>query len=140
TVSTTNQPPHFLFLVGATHRDILPASLTHAGWGVTKHVVYTTDVAASFADEFRLVLTTTKEEDEGEKWVVVFSPTGADTAIKVIAEEKEKKKVKVATIGPTTATYLLDVLGVTPDYVAAVPSPEGLWVGIGGEGEKEEGK
>ena len=170
-----------LFLVGEIHRDAIPKTLRAAGISVDELVVYDTQVVESFGDDFARALEqcgggagaggSDGNEAEGEigveapgqqekaavvagpRWVVVFSPTGADTAMEVLGYKRQgigigisgsstttgapdspaspvtTTTTYVATIGPTTASHLRG-LGVEPDVVAAAPSPKGLWAAM----------
>ena len=44
--------------------------------------------------------------------------------------EKNGKKMKIASIGPTTATFLREVLELQVDAVASKPTPEELVLSI----------
>lgn len=115
-----------LFLVGKTRRDVIPKTLGAAGVDVEELVVYETDVAEEFREEFRSVV----QRTEGvRKWVVVFSPAGADLAVGVLREHQESRESgsSIAVIGPTTEKCLADTLDRRPEVVAGKPSPEGLW-------------
>ncbi|KAF8448501.1 tetrapyrrole biosynthesis, uroporphyrinogen III synthase [Kalaharituber pfeilii] len=139
-------PKKLLFLVGEIRRDVIPKTLTGAGKTVDEVVVYDTEVMSSFREDFIQAL---KLGDAGDissdsgrvRWVVIFSPTGSETAMEVLGRTKSSstavadsgrttrngKRTYVATIGPTTAAHLQDVIGIEPDAVAGKPSPEGLW-------------
>lgn len=83
-------------------------------------------------------------------WIVVFSPTGCRELLTVVGilddddEEKEetgrekkrewssKDQVKIASIGPTTQSYLLDELGFRPHVCAEKPTPESVAEAIRG--------
>ena len=143
--STAQSTKKLLFLVGETRRDVIPKTLTAAGIGVEEIVIYDTQVMSSFGEHLAEVLQHGETEtDDGDgrntqsRWVVVFSPTGSDTAMEILGRKPHqgslpklpvllKKKTHLATIGPTTASHLRDVLAVEPDVVSAKPSPEGLW-------------
>lgn len=138
----------FLFLVGEIRRDIIPKKLGAAGFSVEEVVVYDTQVVTGFGEHFSDVLGLTGDEATyGDKqrqlirWVTIFSPAGSDIAMNILGRRRSLKssekrdsgslgEVFVATIGPTTAAHLRDVLGVEPDVIAAKPSPEGLLEGM----------
>ncbi|KAL4944876.1 tetrapyrrole biosynthesis, uroporphyrinogen III synthase [Aspergillus oleicola] len=148
-----NNPP-LLFLVGETRRDIIPKTLMGPSTpvekiiGVEEVVVYQTGVVDGFEAEFESILLqqlypTGSIERVGTRsgvvWVVVFSPTGCDAMVRVLKREMErdereqgngKRRVFVATIGPTTRDHLVKVCGFSPDVCAAKPSPEGVGAGI----------
>jgi uroporphyrinogen-III synthase len=135
------QKPSLLFLVGETRRDIIPRTLMDSSLGsrridVEEIVVYETGVMGSFEGDFGDIIRQ-KEKGEGAIWVVVFSPTGCEAMLRVLglgpfarSGVKEKEKVFVATIGPTTRDYLRETFGFEAHVCAPTPSPEGVFGGI----------
>lgn len=133
-----------LFLVGEIRRDVIPKTMKAGGIIVEEIVIYDTQVVNSFGEDFARVLQLGDAEEgsseQATRWVVIFSPTGSDTAMEKLGRGLQcdgisgvqctKRKTYVATIGPTTASHLRDVLGVEPDVVADTPSPQGLWSGL----------
>lgn len=97
-----------LFLVGETHRDVIPKTLMDESRpaeeriGVEELIVYGTGVMESFAVEFERVLRDVgawgnadqntygdfrEHKDGGDAdaiWIVVFSPTGCDTMLRTL--------------------------------------------------------
>ncbi|KAJ5138337.1 uncharacterized protein N7515_003185 [Penicillium bovifimosum] len=140
------EKPSLLFLVGETRRDIIPRTLMDPSLGtrrinVEEVVVYETGVMGSFEGDFGDVIRQTQtqtEKEDGEVWVVVFSPTGCEAMLRVLGlgpfagdgEKEGKEKVFVATIGPTTRDYLKETFGFEAHVCAPVPSPEGVLEGI----------
>ncbi|KAL4977452.1 tetrapyrrole biosynthesis, uroporphyrinogen III synthase [Aspergillus desertorum] len=144
------QKKPLLFLVGEARRDIIPKTLMSGitdperRIGVEEVVVYETGVVERFEGDFERVLRDcyTDDADAGVIWVVVFSPTGCDAMVRVLRREGERiwggdgygrgarRRVFVATIGPTTRDHLVKTCGFEPDVCAAKPSPEGLGAGI----------
>jgi uroporphyrinogen-III synthase len=133
-----------LFLVGETRRDVIPKTLTSAPEDkridVCELVVYETCVVDGFREEFRKAIEVDSVENQNKrenacstpqrvKWVVVFSPTGADVALEVL---NEGRNTFLAAIGPTTEKHLENTLARRPDVVAGMPTPEGLWRAIDG--------
>ncbi|KAM0551965.1 hypothetical protein ACHAPJ_008073 [Fusarium lateritium] len=136
--------PPVLFLVGETRRDIIPKTLQDGALPdterirVTETVVYGTGVMESFPVDLRRVLSQTR--DDPMRWIVVFSPTGCDSMLRVMgildAETnkvyegyKRDGKTFIATIGPTTRDHLRS-FGFEPDVCAESPTPEGVLEGI----------
>ncbi|KAF3916965.1 hypothetical protein AA313_de0206383 [Arthrobotrys entomopaga] len=138
-----------LFLTGETHSTTIPSrvpeklkELKNVEMRVEEVVVYKTGVMEQFEGEFRgwldkldqASLVESKGEGEGEnkregeeRWIVVFSPTGTEAALKVLNErEGGRVKYKLCTIGPTTKDYLWQAFKRKPDAMAKSPSPEGL--------------
>lgn len=123
---------------------------------VDEVVVYGTAEMGSFEGDFESALRgclTHKHkangEDEGVVWVVVFSPSGCEAMLRVlglgpfssssssssgisrtISRDGGKRRVFVATIGPTTRDYLREEFGFEADVCAERPSPEGVGEGI----------
>ncbi|KAL4993383.1 tetrapyrrole biosynthesis, uroporphyrinogen III synthase [Aspergillus recurvatus] len=145
------QKKPLLFLVGETRRDIIPKTLMGGDTDperrieVEEVVVYETGVVEGFEGDFERVLQDCKETDDvdaGVIWVVVFSPTGCDAMVRVLRREGgrvgggdddgdgARRRVFVATIGPTTRDHLVNECGFEPDVCAAKPSPEGVGAGI----------
>ncbi|KAL4990347.1 tetrapyrrole biosynthesis, uroporphyrinogen III synthase [Aspergillus falconensis] len=145
------QKKPLLFLVGETRRDIIPKTLMGCVTdpkrriGVEEVVAYETGVVKGFEGDFERVLQDCHDADDADAgviWVVVFSPTGCDAMVRVLRRERERvggrdgdgegarRKVLVATIGPTTRDHLVKECGFEPDVCAAKPSPEGVGAGI----------
>lgn len=136
--------PPLLFLVGEQRRDIIPATLMSDDLPgeqrirVDEVVVYSTGVMSSFADDFGRRLAAT--EDRRCRWVAVFSPTGCDSmlaGLDMLDRGTGKAKVRreggrtsIATIGPTTRSFLLKAFGLEPDVCSEQPTPEALRAGI----------
>ncbi|KAI0597133.1 tetrapyrrole biosynthesis, uroporphyrinogen III synthase [Biscogniauxia sp. FL1348] len=137
--------PPLLFLVGEQRRDVIPKTLMDAHLPsdkrveVTEVVVYGTGVMDSFAQDFATILQSTA--DRQTRWVVVFSPTGCDSMLsglgmldeqtgKVKSPAGKKRTTYIATIGPTTRSYLKKTFDYEPDVCSEKPSPEGVWDGI----------
>jgi uroporphyrinogen-III synthase len=92
----------------------------------------------SFPVDLRKVLGETRNDPM--RWIVVFSPTGCDSMLRVMgildpetnkvhkAYERDGKTF-IATIGPTTRDHLLS-FGFEPDVCAESPTPEGVLEGI----------
>lgn len=126
-----------LFLVGEIRRDIIPKRLGAAGIRLTEFEVYATEVVAGFEADLKRALRETEPvdgeevEEEGARWVVVFSPQGADVAVEALKGEEVRGSTRVAAIGPTTEVRLRE-LGREVEVVADRPSPEGLWEAVKG--------
>lgn len=85
-----------------------------------------------------------KGERDGPVWVVVFSPSGCEAMLRVLGlgsfssdspsnfsgMSGGKRRVFVATIGPTTRDFLRGKFGFEADVCAERPSPEGVGKGI----------
>lgn len=104
---------------------------------VTEEVVYGTGVMESFETDFSAILAETSALPE--RWVVVFSPTGCEAMLRSLGllngdssklkepeTDAKKRATLIATIGPTTQTYLRTTFSFEPDVSAETPSPEGV--------------
>lgn len=140
----TGKLPRVLFLVGETRRDIIPKTLMNKELPEMSQIrvdeveVYGTGVMESFEEHFTDLLKRSKTERI--RWVVIFSPTGCEAALRalgILEPEIKKARAKedyvqsrghtyVATIGPTTRDYLIKEYDYTPDVVCKKPSPEGI--------------
>jgi len=115
-----------LFLVGDKRRDIIPKRLDAENIPLEELVVYETTVASTFDEELSRVM---KDATDGDiEWIVFFSPSGAEVALEKM--KRMSKRIKVATIGPTTEEYLRKEWDVVPDMVAAKPEPVSMVQGI----------
>jgi uroporphyrinogen-III synthase len=127
------RPKPLLFLAGETRRDVIPKTLSSTDIAeasriaVDELVVYETTVDQGFGQEFEKAI---KETDGMTRWIVLFSPAGADVAIRVLGQYLPTGGSFLAVIGPTTAHHLEMELGRRPDVVAEKPSPGGLWKSI----------
>ena len=115
-----------LFLVGDKRRDIIPKRLAEESIALEELTVYETTVAETFDEELDRVMNDTTDGDI--EWIVFFSPSGAEVALEKM--KKLERKIKVATIGPTTEEYLRKEWGVVPDMVAKKPEPLSMVQGI----------
>lgn len=138
--------PGLLFLVGEQRRDVIPRMLMDAGLpfseriGVDEVVVYETGEMGSFEGEFAGIVERFGGGG-GVLWVVVFSPSGCEGMLRVLGlgpfdrgdgagNGTRKRRVFVATIGPTTRDYLRERFGFEAHVCAERPSPEGVGEGI----------
>jgi uroporphyrinogen-III synthase len=122
------EKPGLLFLVGEKRRDVIPRSLQSQDLKPEDRIrvdeveVYKTAEHPDFGQEFR---ETWSGNSGRRQWVVVFSPTGCSTMLDTVALHSADSKTKVATIGPTTKSYL-EKHGFVAHVVASKPTPEGL--------------
>jgi len=136
-VYVTERDPNFKTNCGLLARDLpqhtsgTPGSIqSHSPRNRMLHKLKMTDRSTSQTDEEN---TDSLAKDMHPDWVVFFSPSGGDYALPeltqrgwIVAGEQEKNMCKIACIGQTTATWVKDTLGYTPDAVAARPTPEAL--------------
>ncbi|OBT49100.1 hypothetical protein VE00_00130 [Pseudogymnoascus sp. WSF 3629] len=146
--------PPLLFLVGDNRRDIIPKTLMSDSLPATERIqvdeleVYGTTTQSSFPTAFASALSSSSSAKT--RWVVVFSPTGCEAALRELGLLDEdtgrvktgergggcgirrgRRQTYVATIGPTTRDYLRREFGFEADVCAEVPSPEGVGGAIG---------
>ena len=150
----TTTTSSLLFLVGKQHRDIIPPILELNKIPVEKKVVYETRLSSSFVNDLREALLFRSDHHGDDIWIVVFSPEGCHVLMDVLnspsssrqqqhmPEEEEdeeenqtrwkgkEKKVRIATIGPTTRDYLIEECKTIPNVCANTPTPEGVARGI----------
>ena len=139
-----------LFLVGETRRDVIPRMLQSEALAeeervkVDEVVVYQSAEMEDFGWQFERVCQETQKEraeEDGVRWVVVFSPMAGRGMLKGLGWLDEGtgkvdgrlmvgRRDFVACIGPTTRAYLSREFGFEADVVARKPSPEGVREGI----------
>jgi uroporphyrinogen-III synthase len=136
--SNSQLKPSLLFLVGEQRRDIIPRTLqadtltAEQRISVNEIEVYKTAEHPDFEESFRQEWS---KGEKGEQWVVVFSPSGCRTVLQVmqLIDENTGKynpasqtPTKIATIGPTTKSFLRQEFDFDPHSCAPNPTPEGL--------------
>ncbi|SCU78304.1 LAMI_0A04170g1_1 [Lachancea mirantina] len=104
-----------LFLVGETRRDIIPKKLNKEGIEVEEIVTYKTETLLDNVIRF-------KKEFESIDWVAFFSPQGTEGIVEYL---RSKGNPSVASIGPTTETYLQSK-GLKPTVVSEKPDATSL--------------
>ena len=115
-----------LFLVGDKRRDIIHKRLAAENIPLEELTVYETNIASTFNEELDHVM---EDKQDGDiEWIVFFSPSGAEIALKKL--KTLPRKIKVATIGPTTEEYLRKEWNLIPDMVSAKPEPISMVHGI----------
>ncbi|KAL8848722.1 MAG: hypothetical protein Q9221_006266 [Calogaya cf. arnoldii] len=136
------QKKPLLFLTGAKHRDIVPATLMSASGDqrikVKTLVVYATSESPSFASEITNTLNVTSTAPI--RWIVIFSPTGGESLLRALGWLSDSNNVNgprrtnprtfIASIGPTTRDYMRTTCNLPVDVCAENPSPEGVRKGI----------
>jgi uroporphyrinogen-III synthase len=135
--TTPESKPSLLFLVGEQRRDIIPKTLQSGSISPEQRIkvdeieVYKTTEHPRFEAEFRNEWI----KCNGEQCVVIFSPSGCRTMMKVLGlvdettgkyDNRRKSETKIATIGPTTKAFLIREFDLEPDVSAPSPNPESL--------------
>lgn len=101
----------------STFRDDLEAALERVSAGESDARVLCSLVSSHWADP-------THEGKWG--WVVYFAPSAAAFVTPILGEVFRLDALKMAVIGPTTASFLRDTLKVRVDVVAPKPTPDVL--------------
>ncbi|KAI0070877.1 tetrapyrrole biosynthesis uroporphyrinogen III synthase [Panus rudis PR-1116 ss-1] len=128
----------FLYLTGDKNRDTLPSILGGGGFELLPVQVYATKGSTSFKDDFHRALDTLPS-DITQCWIVYFAPSAADFVTPILREHfslpsesvpPSGGNVRLASIGPTTTTFLRDTLKLRVDVTAAKPNPDALVTAI----------
>ncbi|KAI8823949.1 tetrapyrrole biosynthesis, uroporphyrinogen III synthase, partial [Fimicolochytrium jonesii] len=121
-------PETYLFLGGDKASDVLPKRLEEGGVKYEQLTVYETTPSPTFhADLASLPASPTPQHKR--PWVVFFSPSGVDIALRAIRTHPGWKHARLASIGPTTSERIAE-LGEVVDVEAPTPGVEGVWEGI----------
>lgn len=118
-VTTTYQ---FLFLAGDKRRDVIPEALSKAHLSFREVQTYATCVHPQLVERMKKPLIA--------DWAVYFSPSGLKFILSSVDESTKqnllvaKQHPKIAAIGPTTADYIRDDLGLNIDVMAEEPDAE----------------
>ncbi|KAJ6494744.1 tetrapyrrole biosynthesis, uroporphyrinogen III synthase [Mycena vitilis] len=125
----------FLFLTGDKHRDTLPDILHNGNIKLDSLQVYQTQGSSSFPNDLRLTLES--HQDSKIWWIVFFAPSAAEFVVPFLRQQFDfrpanantslaKRAPRIASIGPTTSTFLQENLNISVDVVASKPTPEDL--------------
>ena len=146
-----DKPTRLLFLVGQQHRTVIPHTLAAAEIPVQELVVYDAAPSPSFSGDLEAALrrleepsmasadgVVNRQASQGPVWILIFSPAGCKELLdrlgrgrdRSTVEARLRRKVLIATIGPTTRDFLRDEFGVLADVCADAPTPEGVALGI----------
>lgn len=112
----------FIFFTGVTRRDIIPLKLKSASLDIQERVVYKTLPVVNLMDHVLEAIT----KDEGKSdsastpYYVFFSPAEADPVTEAVRTLSQSRNVRIAAIGPTTESYLLE-REMPPRVVASKP-------------------
>lgn len=112
-----------VFFTGEIRKDIIPRRLLLENFNLVERVVYKTTEKASIVERFYEAVDNC---GEAQNWIVFFSPQGTENIVSHIRQNLSNlQKFKIASIGPTTETYLLDN-GITPNVVLRKPQASSL--------------
>lgn len=139
-----------LYLTGDKNRDTMSKMLTQGGVEMEELQVYETCGSSTFAhdleDALRKVESAGCDGDNQERawgWIVFFAPSAARHVYPALCDRfffrrlndtdgtgehghGSKEIAKVAAIGPTTASFLREEMGLRVDVVAPKPTPAEL--------------
>lgn len=121
---------NILFLTGEIRKDIIPKKLLSAGFNLKELIAYRTNVMTDTIERYSYTynrIINNSDNNADENWIVFFSPQGTDYITQHLLTNNSQ--FKVASIGPTTETYLIEK-GITPDFVAKKPNATSLVQGI----------
>ncbi|KAK0192074.1 tetrapyrrole biosynthesis, uroporphyrinogen III synthase [Armillaria mellea] len=116
-------PTKLLYLTGDKNRDTLPNILSGAGISLHSVKVYETQGSSTFSQQLKGIVPVRQTV---RWWIVLFAPSAAEFVLPSLKEQFDLDSVKIAVIGPTTATFLRETLGLRVDAIPTKPSPEEL--------------
>jgi uroporphyrinogen-III synthase len=115
-----------VFFTGVIRKDIIPRQLLEANFNLVEKVIYKTedklDIITNFIDNWEIVKSCSQSDIQ---WIIFFSPQGTDSIIAHLKEMQLNENIKIASIGPTTETFLLEN-NIVPHVVAAKPHADSL--------------
>ncbi|KAF7330458.1 Uroporphyrinogen-III synthase [Mycena venus] len=124
----------FLYLTGDKNRDTLPDILASGDVELNPLQVYKTQGSSAFPDDLKLALESS--QDSSSWWIVFFAPSAAEFVTPFLRRHFDlgtmdtaspaRRTARVASIGPTTSTFLQDKLNIAVDAVAPKPTPNDL--------------
>lgn len=131
---TSLQQAPLLYLTGDKRRDVLPQTLDQAQIAFEELCVYQTATDPAFPAACSNLLDRIHQElgapvatssRSPVVWVALFSPSGANAAVPLLQQHQELwPSVRLASLGPTTATHLREQFHIEAHAVAASPKPE----------------
>ncbi|KAL0060113.1 uroporphyrinogen-III synthase [Marasmius tenuissimus] len=131
-----SKPVKLLYLTGDKNRDTLPNILRDGDVDFHALKVYETQGSSSFPNDLRSTLDKANP-DTVRWWIVFFAPSAAQFVLPYLKEhftlpgstdasETSKPLASIASIGPTTDTYLRETLKLHVGAMATKPTPEDL--------------
>ncbi|KAK7031019.1 uroporphyrinogen-III synthase [Paramarasmius palmivorus] len=136
-----SKPARLLYLTGDKNRDTLPNILQEGNVDFHPLKVYETQGSSNFSRDLAAAIQAARKDhaDELRWWIIFFAPSAAQFVLPFIREhfelldqarnpssEASSPLALVASIGPTTDTYLRETLHLHVDAMAAKPTPEAL--------------
>ncbi|KAK0442098.1 tetrapyrrole biosynthesis, uroporphyrinogen III synthase [Armillaria borealis] len=117
------RPTKLLYLTGDKNRDTLPNILGGAGVVLHPLKVYETQGSSTFPQHLKGIVPL---RPTVPWWIVFFAPSAAEFVLPFLKEQFDLDSVKIAAIGPTTATFLRETLRIRVDAIPTKPSAEEL--------------
>lgn len=151
--SHDNERRKLLYLTGDKNRDTLPQILSTGNIDLDALEVYRTRGSSSFQTDLKSALERapigkyyyfdgsdingrlreSTDSTQNWGWVVYFAPSAAEFVTPFLhdvfelgGQSTEKPTLKIAVIGPTTASFLRGTLKLQVNVVASKPTPESL--------------
>ncbi|KAJ6607406.1 tetrapyrrole biosynthesis, uroporphyrinogen III synthase [Mycena sp. CBHHK59/15] len=127
-----------LYLTGDKNRDTLPDILRRGGLELSPLQVYQTQGSESFPRDLKLAIESSPHLESNTWWIVFFAPSAAEFVTPFLRHHFDLRSTdgsvssttqspaRIASIGPTTSTYLQDQLNLQVDAVAIRPTAEDL--------------
>lgn len=116
------------FFTGETRRDIIPKRLLSEGFSLKELVIYKTiekkGIIQRFTENFEK-----QRLNNSNNWIIFFSPQGTQEIVNYLKsfqhDQSFQNNCKIASIGPTTETYLVEN-GIKPHLVSSKPEAKTL--------------
>ncbi|KAJ7659943.1 tetrapyrrole biosynthesis, uroporphyrinogen III synthase [Mycena rosella] len=132
----SNRKP-FLYLTGDKNRDTLPDILRDGNVQLAPLQVYRTQGSSRFPEDLKLALeSSSREGNSNGWWIVFFAPSAAEFVTPFLRHHFDlgamdptastRLPARIASIGPTTSTFLRDKLNLRVDAEAVKPKPDEL--------------
>ncbi|KAK0232124.1 tetrapyrrole biosynthesis, uroporphyrinogen III synthase [Armillaria nabsnona] len=112
-----------LYLIGDKNRDTLSNILGGAGVSLHSLKVYETQGSSTFSQYLKGIIPVRPNVPWG---IVFFALSAAEFVLLFLREQFDVGSVKVVVIGPTTATFLHETVGLCVDVISAELWPEEL--------------
>ncbi|KAJ3986976.1 tetrapyrrole biosynthesis uroporphyrinogen III synthase [Lentinula detonsa] len=135
--SQGHPPKCLLYLVGDKNRDTLPKLMDEGHVGLASLQVYETCGSSKFPADLSEALKGREKDDDF--WIVFFAPSAAAFVFPYLQmhfrfrtidtsqlSTDDRSLVRIAAIGPTTASFLRDNLHLHVDAMPSKPNPESL--------------
>lgn len=134
-LSTEARGTELLVLIGDKNRDVLPNVLGEGGVRVQSMQVYETKGREGFGEDMKRIVQ--ENQDDKPWWITFFAPSSSSFALPFLREhfclsplpfsnDSIKTQARIAAVGPTTARYLKNEVGLHVDVMAPQPNAEAL--------------